>query len=46
MTLADVDDFLIDLAQRFARATVADIAGSVRSFSRFLLAMGRISVAI
>jgi hypothetical protein len=41
-----IDDFLVDLAQRFARATVADIAGSVRSFSRFLLATGRISVAL
>ena len=46
MALADIDDFLVDLAQRFARATVADIAGSVRSFSRFLLATERTSVAL
>ena len=46
MSLADIDDFLVDLAQRFARTTVADIAGSVRSFNRFLLATGRISVAL
>lgn len=46
MGLADIDDFLVDLAERFARTTVADIAGSVRSFGRFLLATGRISVAL
>ena len=46
MGLADIDDFLVGLAERFARTTVADIAGSVRSFSRFLLATGRISVAL
>jgi integrase/recombinase XerD len=46
MALTDIDDFLVDLAQRFARSTVADIAGSVRSFSRFLLATERISVAL
>jgi integrase len=46
MSLADIDDFLVDLAQRFAHTTVADIAGGVRSFSRFLLATGRISVAL
>jgi integrase/recombinase XerD len=46
ITLTDVDDFLVHLAQRFARSTVADFAGSVRSFSRFLLATGRISVEL
>lgn len=46
MGLADIDDFLVGLAQHFARATVADIAGSIRSFSRFLLATGQISVAL
>ena len=46
MELIDIDDFLVGLAQRFARATVADFAGSVRSFSRFLLATGRISIAL
>ena len=46
MQLTDIDDFLIGCAQRFTRSTVADIAGSVRSFSRFLLATGRISIAL
>lgn len=44
MTLSDIDDFLVSVAERFARSTVADFAGSVRSFSRFLLATGRTSV--
>ena len=35
--------FLVRCAQRYARATVADIACSVRSFVRFLLATARIS---
>lgn len=42
LSLSDIDAFLIDCARRFARATTADIAGSVRSFARFLLASGRI----
>jgi len=42
MTLTDIDDFLIGCAQRYARSTVAGIAGSVRSFTRFLLATGHI----
>jgi integrase len=46
MRLTDIDDFLIGCAQRFMHSTVADIAGSVRSFSRFLLATGRISIAL
>lgn len=46
MALTDIDDFLVGLAERYARTTVADFAGSVRSFSRFLLATGRISVAL
>jgi len=46
MALTDIDDFLISLAQRFARTTVADIAGSIRSFARFLLATGRIPDAL
>lgn len=44
MALTDIDDFLVRRAQRFARATVADMAGSIRSFARFLLATGRISI--
>jgi integrase/recombinase XerD len=44
MRLVTIDAFLIETSQRFARSTVADIAGSIRSFCRFLLATGRISV--
>ena len=46
MALTDLDEFLVGCAQRYARSTVADIAGSVRSFARFLLATGRISIAL
>jgi integrase/recombinase XerD len=44
MALTDIDAFLIRCAERYARSTVADIAGSARCFARFLLATGRISV--
>jgi integrase/recombinase XerD len=44
MRLPDVDAFLIECAHHYARSTTADIAGSVRSFSRFLLSSGRIDV--
>jgi len=44
MTLTDIDEFLIACAQRYARPTVADIASSIRSFARFLLATGRVSI--
>lgn len=44
MALTDIDAFLIRCAGRYARSTVADIAASVRCFTRFLLATGRISV--
>ena len=46
MALTDIDGFLIVCAGRYARSTVADIAGSVRSFTRFLLATGRISIEL
>jgi integrase/recombinase XerD len=46
LALTDIDDFLVDCAQRFARSTVADIASSVRSFSRFLLSTGLISIEL
>ena len=42
----DIDAFLIGCAGRYARSTVADIAGSVRCFARFLLATGHISKSI
>jgi site-specific recombinase XerD len=44
MTLSDIDEFLIKCSSCYARSTTADIAGNVRSFARFLLATGRISV--
>ena len=43
MALTDIDAFLIECAGRYARSTAADLAGSARSFARFLLATGRIS---
>ncbi len=46
MALTDIDAFLIGCAGRYARSTVAGIAGSVRCFARFLLATGRISVEL
>ncbi len=46
MALTDIDAFLIGCAERYARSTVADIAGSVRCFARFLLATGRISIEL
>ena len=46
MALTDIDGFLMECAQRFARSSVADRAGSIRSFSRFLLVTGRISIAL
>ena len=44
MALTDIDAFLIGCAERYARSTVADIAGSVRCLARFLLATGHISI--
>ncbi|MCY1268195.1 Tyrosine recombinase XerD [compost metagenome] len=41
MTLVDIDTFLVDCSHRYARTTTADIAGSIRSFARFLIATGR-----
>ncbi len=43
MTLPDIDGFLMGCAKRYARTTVADMACSVRSLVRFLLATARIS---
>ena len=37
-----IDVFLIECASHYARSTTADIASTVRSFARFLLASGRI----
>lgn len=44
LRLPDIDTFLVQCANRFARSTAADIASSVRSFARFLLVSGRLSV--
>lgn len=44
VTLTDIDAYLMICADRYARSTVADIAGGVRSFVRFLLSTRRISV--
>lgn len=41
MKLTDVDAFLVACSGRYARATTAGIACSVRAFMRFLLATGR-----
>lgn len=42
LRLPDIDAFLIECASHYARSTTADIASTVRSFARFLLASGRI----
>jgi site-specific recombinase XerD len=44
MHLTDIDTFLIGCAQHHSRSTVSDIACSIRCFSRFLYASGRISI--
>lgn len=46
MALTDIDAFLVACAQRYARSTTAGIAGSVRSFTHFLLATGHISIEL
>ena len=42
LSLPDIDSFLIDCARRYARSTTADIASTVKSFARYLLASGRV----
>jgi site-specific recombinase XerD len=42
MRLPNIDEFLIQCAYGYSRATTADIASTVRSFCRFLLASGRL----
>lgn len=46
MALTDIDVLLIECAERYARSTVADVAGSIRCFTRFLFATGRISIEL
>jgi integrase/recombinase XerD len=42
LSLPDIDAFLIECDRRYARSTTADIASTIRSFTRFLLVSGRI----
>lgn len=42
LSLPEIDAFLIECASHYARSTTADIASTVRTFARFLLASGRI----
>lgn len=44
LRLPDIDAFLVGCSRRYARSTTADIASTVRSFARFLLASGRLQV--
>ena len=44
MRLPDIDAFLIQCAHGYSRATTADVASTVRSFCRFLLASGRLDI--
>jgi integrase/recombinase XerD len=44
LRLHEIDAFLIECAGRYARSTTGDIASTVRSFARFLLASGRFRV--
>jgi integrase/recombinase XerD len=42
--LTDIDAFLIKCRERYARSTAADIGSSVRSFMRFMVVSGRMTV--
>lgn len=44
LRVPDIDAFLIGCSKRYARTTTADIASSMRSFTRFLLASARIDL--
>jgi site-specific recombinase XerD len=46
LTLDDIDECLVRCSRRYARSTTADMACSFRSFTRFLHATGRLSVAL
>ena len=43
LTLSDIDACLVECSSRYARASLVDIACSLRSFARFLSATGRIA---
>jgi integrase len=42
--LRDIDAFMIECRKQYARTTAADMACSVRSFMRFMLSSGRMTV--
>ncbi len=44
LNLTDIDDFILDCGQRYARTTLADICSSLRGFLRFLHATGRLAM--
>jgi site-specific recombinase XerD len=44
LNLTDIDDFILDCGQHYARTTLADICSSLRGFLRFLHATGRLAV--
>lgn len=44
LRLMDVDAFLVKCRERYARATTADIACSLRAFMRFMRASGRMKI--
>jgi len=44
LCLHDIDVFIVECRERYARTTVADICSSLRSFLRFLHATGRLAV--
>lgn len=44
LVLSDIDAFVVHLGPRYARSVVADVCSSLRSFTRFLRATGRLEV--
>jgi integrase len=44
LRLSDLDAYVVKCAKRYAPATVSDMCSTLRSFTRFLMAGGRISV--
>jgi len=44
LSLPDIDAFIVECRQHYARTTVADITSSLRGFVRFLHATGRLAV--
>ena len=44
LRLSDLDAYVVKCAKRYASVTVADVCSTLRSFTRFLRASGRISI--